>query len=281
MWRAVNVFRGAHRLVPVLGRSTRAMPSLTLGWVRGDVRIRRGTQKLEKGEAVGRFVALVFIGYVLVYLCAPRPWTWWLWAACWFLACCVIAAARGDFADTSTGAADEPGPPDTTPENDQETAGEHLDTAAEPDYLRKAAYLRQVVEHQVAAAVRPGRDDALVHGKGARLEDLLTHIQADGSLPGWTPVQLGAVLEGIGVPVRPQMYFKVEGKKRNLPGVHVDDLTAALGRPPRLPAHLVPDNTPAQASAPGSANAPDEIPAVAAPTARTTTPAAVPGEGAS
>ncbi|TFV33171.1 hypothetical protein E4K10_30285 [Streptomyces sp. T1317-0309] len=52
------------------------------------------------------------------------------------------------------------------------------------------------------------------------------------------------LLERCGITVREQMKFRVGGKQKNTPGVHIEDLARDLGHAPRLPAHLVPDLTP-------------------------------------
>ncbi|HEX5566087.1 MAG TPA: hypothetical protein VFY14_03975 [Streptomyces sp.] len=266
--REINVARGAHRLVPVLIRSTGVMCGAVGSWVRGEQNHKKNHKKKPRkegeetpqnhkqkdaGETLGRALALAFVGYLLVYFSAPRPWTWAAWGTAWLIGCCIIAAARGDFADTGeqdteTPDTETPGEQDTkAPDETGETPGHETgrdatDTGGDVD--RKAAFLRQHVEHAVALASLPGYADEHVQGKGVRVEDLLTGLQADGSLPGWDARRFRALLEGIGVPVREQMYFKVDGRKSNCPGVHVDDLTAALGRAPHLPAHLVPDLTP-------------------------------------
>jgi hypothetical protein len=230
LWREVNVLRGSHRLMPVLGRSTGVMCKAVADWTRA-----------KNGQFIGRLLLVLVPGYVVVRLSASRPWTWLVWAAVWFVGCCLIAACRGDFVE-GPGEVEEPDP---TPEDDQEMVGEqHTDTTTQPDAESKAKWLRQHVEYETAAAIQRPKDSP-VHGKGVRVEDLLAGIQADGSLPGWDVKQFGALLTGIGIPVREQMYFKVDGRKSNCPGVHAEDLTTALGRAPRLPPHLVPDLTPA------------------------------------
>jgi len=266
--REINVVRDAHHLVPVLIRSTAVMCGAVGAWVRCETKkkaskkapkkpVKKGQkpaegeaeekQQAEKGETLGRALAVTFVGYLVVYFCAPRPWTWAVGGAAWFVGCCIIAARRGDFAEVPEQAADEE-KEDTededTTQNDHETLGEgHLETAA-ADAERKAAFLWQYVEYAVAAAVHPGHTDDRARGKGVRVEDLLADLQAEGNLPGWDTARFRSLLEGTGIPVRPQMYFKVRGKKANCPGVHVEDLAGALGRAPRLPAHLVPDLTP-------------------------------------
>jgi hypothetical protein len=117
--------------------------------------------------------------------------------------------------------------------------------------VRRIETIQVLVEELVTAAVHEGR-------KGARTRDILDAFQAQGGLQGWGEKQLRELLRSIGIPVREQMYFKIDGEKANHPGVHVDDLTQHLGRAPRRPAHLVPDLTPTQAaeSTPSSAVSP-------------------------
>lgn len=230
--REINVLYGVHHLAPVLARSTGVICKGVGNWIRA-----------EKGQMAGRIGLLLFAGFVLVHLCAPRPWTWAVWGAVWFLGCCVLAARRGDFAVQPT------------PANDQETAGEQPTEPADPstpegDRDRKRAALWRRVEEEVAAAVQQGT-------KGARVGAVLDSLQADGSLPGWDAARLKEVLKALGVPVREQMYFRVAGVKTNQPGVHVEDLTRRLGHTPRLPAYLVPDLT--RTKPPGEASG--EVPA--------------------
>ncbi|MDF3141492.1 MULTISPECIES: hypothetical protein [unclassified Streptomyces] len=113
------------------------------------------------------------------------------------------------------------------------------DTEDREDTRRRKAEM--LWGHVEAAVVEGVRDK----GKnGAQTADILTRVQKDCSLPGWDEPRFRALLKSIKVPVRDQMHFGRDpdtGKKLNKPGVHVDDLTEALGH---TPAGLVPDITP-------------------------------------
>lgn len=216
----LNVFRGAHHLAPVLARSTGIMCHAVITWLRGGA----------DGQFGGRLIALCLPGYLAIHQTAQRPWLWWVWGGSWLTACLIIAARRGDTLTDIVEPAEDAAP--------TEAAGEQ---PTEDEQPTQADHLRQHVEHQVAAAVQAGT-------KGVRVAQLLTDLQAGGHLRSWDATQLKETLRGIGVPVRDQMYFKVDGRKTNQPGVHVDDLTKTLGRRPHLPPHLVPDLTPSAGS---------------------------------
>ncbi|MET9730630.1 hypothetical protein ABZZ79_08205 [Streptomyces sp. NPDC006458] len=91
--------------------------------------------------------------------------------------------------------------------------------------------LRLFVEHAVAAA-------HLERKGGVLVVDLLQRLQASGLFLDKTPDAFPAVLRSVDIPVKK---ISVNGDKAL--GVHHTELTAALGRLPRLPARLVPDLT--------------------------------------
>lgn len=200
------------------------------------------------GEFFGRVLICVALPvYLFWWFSRERPWMWWVLVPAWFFLAIGLGVNRGDFnewleeaeEDAEAEAEDhepvgeedpesEEGPGEEDPEEDEDDAKEKA---------RKVAEIRLRVEHEVAAAVQAGK-------KGASVDHLLTLFQGEGKLTDWDAPRLKEMLRGIGLPVREQMYFKVDGKKVNIPGVHVDDLTAVLKHSPRLPAHLVPDLTP-------------------------------------
>lgn len=104
--------------------------------------------------------------------------------------------------------------------------------------------LRTFVEHRVTAGASGLKEG--VKGRGARVDDLLSEQQENGGLIGYDRKAFIRLLDRAGITVRTQMKFRVaEGAKwdeRNVPGVHITDLADNLGRNPRMPAHLVPDN---------------------------------------
>jgi hypothetical protein len=162
---------------------------------------------------------------------------------------------------------------DTTEGDHEKSAGEEPQEDAEEgepeddEEAREARWqdvqekLRQFVEQRVAAGAANRTPN--VKGRGARVDDLLAEQQQLGALPGMERKGMIELLGMAGITVREQMSFRVYEEtatgskwvKKNVPGVHVDDLTEDLGYRPRLPAHLVPDLTPGAppVSAPGSA----------------------------
>lgn len=241
------MFAGVGHVPGMLWRSTRAMGGAVAGWLRPE---RKDSEKSGEsgGEFSARFLGLAVPGYVLVYVTDGRTWLWTVYGGAWFVGCVVLAARRGDLpeADEEPQDVEE----ELTPVNDHEnSAGERPPESAtgatsEDQRERKIALIWQQVEKCIAVAVQEGR-------KGARVADMLTEFQTMGGLlPGWEERQFRELLRSIGIPVREQMYFKVNGAKKNQPGVHVEDLTQALGFTPRLPAHLVPDLTPIQVAEP-------------------------------
>ncbi|MGC5263973.1 hypothetical protein ACPXCO_23440 [Streptomyces cyaneofuscatus] len=140
-----------------------------------------------------------------------------------------------DFAEDAGYEDDSPDPD----EQDHEAGESYRDKEADRARQEKTQVWWTLVEREVATAVHQGT-------KGVRVATLLSIIQERGHLPDWDEARLVAMLRSIEIPVREQMYFKINGKKSNKHGVHVEDLTEALGRAPHLPAHLVPDLTPSQ-----------------------------------
>ncbi|WP_143659540.1 hypothetical protein [Streptomyces sp. MP131-18] len=227
------------------------------------------------GELTARLLLLVVLpGYVLIYLTGERPWLWYVYGGAWLFGCFMIAAIRGDGpsevpAEKSARRRPQAEKASTAPvkegadtseehatENDHEMAesgegyqeAEH-DAPAAGERERRIRIIQDRVEELVAAAVHEGK-------KGARTLDILAAFQARGGLHGWEEKPFRELLRSIGIPIRDQMYFKINGEKTNHPGVHVEDLTEHLGRAPLLPAHLVPDLTPVQAVEPTSSPAP-------------------------
>lgn len=224
----------------------------------------------EKGETANRLFAWFF----LLFVCGALAYSYPTWALVaipgWVLVCGSVAlqdpalrkqaAASGDELEpeeryepeeeyeedndfegddfTEEAGYDDDSPP---PEEQDHETGESYRGDDEADRARheKTEVWWALVEQEVATAVHQGT-------KGVRVGTLLGNLQERGHLPDWDEARLTAMLRSIGIKVRDQMYFKINGKKSNKPGVHVEDLTKALGHAPRLPTHLVPDLTPHQ-----------------------------------
>ena len=135
-------------------------------------------------------------------------------------------------------------------EDDDETPGEEDEGQAEDAWEDAREKLRVFVERR-ATEVAAGHVEG-VKGKGVRVDDLLAEQQRNGALLGVSRSGMIDLLQGAGITVRSQMSFRVledtgngqEWVKKNVPGVHVEDLAKDLKRTPRLPPHLVPDLTP-------------------------------------
>ncbi|MDX3345940.1 hypothetical protein PV708_39225 [Streptomyces sp. ME02-6977A] len=165
--------------------------------------------------------------------------------------------------------------PDTT-ENDHEMwAGEQPredDTEEDPEddgEVKEARWAAAqesllVLVEQRAAAIA-GRHVEGIKGRGVPVDYLLAELQKKGILPGVGRKGVIELLEMAGITVRDQMSFSMledtptglKWKKKTPPGVHVDDLAEALGRAPRLPAHLVPDLTPGAPPVPAPETGPE------------------------
>ncbi|MGW6145529.1 hypothetical protein [Streptomyces sp. NPDC055140] len=212
----------------------------------------------EKGETTNRLFAWMGLLFVCGVLAYHYPW-WTLTAVPgWMLACGGMAlhnpklqrqreTGSGDAQPLETKEEEEGGYDPEEPDY-EDAADEQDHESGEPDRgvddpldarQEKAQAWWTLVEREVATAVHHGT-------KGVRIGALLNLLQDRGHLPDWDEPRLVALLRSIEIPVRDQMYFKIDGRKSNKPGVHVEDLSVALGRTPRLPAHLVPDLTPHQ-----------------------------------
>ncbi|MFE7933385.1 hypothetical protein ACFU6S_32630 [Streptomyces sp. NPDC057456] len=126
-------------------------------------------------------------------------------------------------------------------ENDHEMAGEEPQEA--DPWPALCEVIRQCTEHEAAAGAAGYRD---YRGRGVRLDDLVVVLQGAGVAEAVDRKSLITLLDRAGIPHREQIKFRLNGKQKPSPGVHVEDLPKVLGYRPRLPAHLVPDNTPQQ-----------------------------------
>lgn len=160
--------------------------------------------------------------------------------AAWCVAAAIVAPRPEEApADEEEDVVDEDQDEDPT-ENDHETSAGERDQETDPWPAQREA-IRAFVEAEVAAGNAGYRD---AKGKGAPVDALLAELQRRGAARGWDRNAMLGLLERAGITVRQQMKFRIGGKQKTPPGVHIDDLTIDLGFRPRLPAHLVPDLTP-------------------------------------
>lgn len=140
---------------------------------------------------------------------------------------------------------------DDAPENDQE----NQPTGEQPqqNWALHRKVIRDFVEAAVATAAAGHTE---VKGKGARVDDILAALWERGSCSNWDRKAMMACLDRVGIRYREQMKFRVDGKQKNHPGVHIEDLTQDLGYTPHLPAYLIPDLTPISPPPPHPASPP-------------------------
>lgn len=229
--------------------------------------------------ALAAAMAVVFgggvVGAAWHYAAPYRGWVVVGFVVAWCLAAACFAPSSG-FEEEDTPGVDHEKVAGEEPQG-TDLAGEDGDDAEAKEARWNAVResLRLFVEQEVAAG-HAGYIEG-VKGKGASVDHLLAKQQSNGGLPGMERKGMIALLEEVGIPVREQMKFRVlEGaptgpkwKEKNVPGVHFDDLAKALGRAPRLPAHLVPDNTPGAPPIVGPQSGPESAPILAQiPTSR-------------
>jgi hypothetical protein len=123
--------------------------------------------------------------------------------------------------------------------NDHEVLGEQPEES-DPWPAQREAIRKRVAE--VAAAGAAGHRDA--KGKGVPVDDLIAEFWPAGAPKGVDRNAVLALLERADITVRPQMKFRIGGRQKTPPGVHVDDLQNDLGYRPTIPAPFVPDLTP-------------------------------------
>jgi hypothetical protein len=146
---------------------------------------------------------------------------------------------------------------------DDQEAGET--TTPDPDALTQT--LGHVVLEAVTAAVADGR-------KGVHVNEILRQLHEAGLGADWTVTTLREHIERIGIPIRRNLKLRDRG---NSYGVHVDDLTAAVGPLDHALATLRatpaehPPGTPAEGSVEGPAEAPVEV-AVSTPASPSPSP---------
>ncbi|MFD8509663.1 hypothetical protein ACFV27_00755 [Streptomyces antimycoticus] len=152
----------------------------------------------------------------------------------WCFAAAMVAP-RADDVDEEEPVEDDEDPT----ENDHETAGEEPQENDPWPALREI--IRNCAEGEVAAGAGGYRE---AKGRGARIDDLVIPLQRRGVAEAVDRKAIITLLERAEITYREQMKFRVGGKQKNAPGVHVDDLANDLGYRPRLPSGLVPDLTP-------------------------------------
>lgn len=181
---------------------------------------------------------------------------------------CLAAAHHAPACEEDEGEGD-------TPVNDHENAsGEQPqerapETDPAADWARRRSAIRHFVEGAVAAGAAGFREEK---GRGATVDSMLAEMRLKNPLPGWDRKRMIEFLELADIPVRDQVSFyvieQVNGRdkkvKKNLPAVHVEDLTKELGKTPSLPPQFVADNTPSPpphlAAVPPLVEAPAEAP---------------------
>ncbi|MFI2434698.1 hypothetical protein [Streptomyces sp. NPDC018693] len=271
---AAAVAAGSVVLVRQLGKAVgRGLRTASKPQGSGDENEKGGIGDIVEQFILGAFVVVIAClvgGAVMGLLWAfAAPYAGWIVVAV-VLGWCLVAA---HFAPAPEDESDE-----RATENDHEkSAGEEPKEDAEEgepeedEEAREARWndvrekLRQFVEQRVAAGAANHTPN--VKGRGARVDDLLAEQQQHGALPGMTRKGMIELLEMVGITVREQMSFRVYEEtdsgskwvKKNVPGVHVEDLAEDLGHRPRLPAHLVPSLDPS--GAPISPPDPAPIPA--------------------
>ncbi|MFJ4627136.1 hypothetical protein [Streptomyces sp. NPDC088847] len=155
--------------------------------------------------------------------------------AAWFFAAAMVAPRDGGVEEEAVPVVGG----DELTENDHEMPGEQPEETDTWPALRHT--IRQCAEHEAAAGSGGYREHK---GRGIRLDDLLVAMQSAGVVEAVDRKSLIGLLDRAGIPYREQIKFRLHGKQKPGPGVHVDDLPAVLGHQPRLPPHLVPDITP-------------------------------------
>ncbi|MDH6131939.1 hypothetical protein P3T37_001313 [Kitasatospora sp. MAA4] len=247
----------AGRTVPAVLRASVTMLGVTWRW----------TQAGEKGDAAGRLVVIAVPAFVAAYVADHRPELGWWYGGAWTLGALVVAGRAGEFTeltdaepdDDQADAAerddegvyedDDQAEPDQDhaddPENDHKT-GEQQTTATRPV---DTEYADLWLTLQILKAVR----EAELNGRrGALLGRIADRIAADHpehpAFATWDVTTMRNHTTRLGVPVRRSVRTP-DGVSW---GIHLDDLTAALGSPlpdviSTLTEHLTttPDRAPA------------------------------------
>ncbi|MBK3630878.1 hypothetical protein JHN59_40040, partial [Streptomyces sp. MBT49] len=156
----------------------------------------------------------------------------------WCFAAVMVAPRPGEALEKEEPREGDEDDEDPTENDHENRAGE--DPQEDDPWPAQREAIRAFVEKEVAAGAAGHRE---AKGKGARVDDLLAELQRRGSAQEWDRNAMLDLLERAGITVRQQMKFRVGGRQKTPPGVHIDDLASDLGFRPRLPAHLVPDIT--------------------------------------
>lgn len=208
-------------------------------------------ERLAMGALVIGVVCIMATGVFAFVWSFLAPYAGWIVLGLivgWCLAAVHVAPELDD---------DEDQEGDAAPVNDHENvAGEQpAEDAPEVDpareWARRRSAIRHFVEGSVAAGAAGFREEK---GRGASVDSLLAELQQKKPLPGWDRKRMIEFLELADIPVRDQVSFyvieEVNGRekkvKKNVPGVHVDDLAKELGKTPSLPPQFVADITPGQ-----------------------------------
>ncbi|QNT94886.1 hypothetical protein HEP81_04613 [Streptomyces griseofuscus] len=153
---------------------------------------------------------------------------------------CLVAAMVAPRDEEPTADVEEDADDEDPTENDHEmSAGEQAHEVDAWPTLRAA--IRNCVEQEAAAGAGGFKE---AKGRGVIVDDLVAPLQRRGVTQATDRKAVIGLLESAEIRWREQMKFRIGGKQKNRPGVHVADLAEDLGRRPRLPAELVPDLTP-------------------------------------
>ncbi|MFE5595076.1 hypothetical protein [Streptomyces sp. NPDC056549] len=238
------------REIPVLGRAAYITARYIGAWLRA-----------EDGQVLARLLVLCSVGFAAFFVAGRRPYLWWVYGGLLYLICAVVAAKTGLGAGRTVAAIEEDaqaaeyvgesGEEEREGEEPGEAGEEPDQPLTEVDRRAAEAEFLEYVEHAVTLAVHHGR-------KGLHTDVLLAGLHSEDILTEWTEPMIRQKCADLGVTVRTQMGIL----GRNYFGVHVDDLTADLGRRPRRPPQLVEDRT-IGAPAPAPVKAPTPGPALA------------------
>lgn len=220
---------------PADGTKTRAATVVRSGSDRAEQLVTGILVVLVCGGAVGTLG-----GIVLVWLHPYLPLVTGTVGTGWIVA--ALIAANRDHEDDHE-----------TTGNDHEVSAGEQDPEDDPWPAQREA-IRGFVDQAVAAGAA---GHTAAKGRGAPVDDLLAALQERGAVPTYDRAAMTALLEQCGITVRDQMKFRIGGKQKNTPGVHIEDLSRDLGHAPRLSAHLVPDLTPTPTPVSGPQPAPE------------------------
>ncbi|MCZ1012092.1 hypothetical protein [Streptomyces lydicus] len=272
-----------------------ALAAFLLGLFNASLVMLTGLLKFLRKEGssfFGRVLALLFFGYLYLFLAERRPAMYTALFFAWVIGCFVIAGvqAYGDArAPKKTKKAKKAKKKDAKGGEESQdktnlqkgkaepsTENDHERGLGERDVEQEAArheasvhdskfkeYIRRVVEAGAARKLSgPDKEGKIVSvtGRGARLEDILRGLRSVD--PRYTLDDLKERLADCGIRYKEQMKFQVGGKPANVYGINLLQLREDLGLNPRqAPPDQVPDTThtgPSRALTPAFTQGPAE-----------------------